>query len=291
MVNALTVDVEEYFHATEVQSMAREDQWDSFPSRIGDQVRKTLDIFQTRGIKGTFFILGWLAERCPDLIRKIAENGHEIGCHSYAHRLVYNLSPREFRTDTRRAVEAIRDACGVVPRIYRAPSYSITQNSLWALDVLAELGFTHDSSIFPITHDRYGIPGADRHAHVIQTASGPICEVPAATVELSAGQVLPIGGGGYLRLLPYRYTSAGIRRVNHGENKPVCIYFHPWELDPKLPRLRLSFISRLRTYSGLPGMQDKLERLTSEFSFSTISAAYSGRSEWQLPEFAAAART
>jgi polysaccharide deacetylase family protein (PEP-CTERM system associated) len=274
MVNAITVDVEEYFHATEVQNALGPQNWASFPSKVQRQVQNTLDLFRNRNVKGTFFVLGWVAERFPSLVREISDAGHEIACHSYAHRLVYDLSPREFRSDTLRAIRAIEDACGFAPRIYRAPSYSITRRSLWALEILIECGFTHDSSIVPVIHDRYGIPGAKRFAHVQNTPSGPIFEIPAATVELAKGKVLPIGGGGYLRLLPYCYCAAGIRRINGHDRAPACIYFHPWELDPDLQRLPMGWIGRLRTYAGLRGMRRKVERLLDEFEFSSVSKAY-----------------
>ena len=274
MVNAITVDVEEYFHATEVQEAVCETDWKSLPSRLRPQVHTILELFEEKNLKGTFFILGWVAERFPSLIREIADAGHEIACHSHAHRLVYQLSPAEFRVDTRLAVAAIQSASGISPRIYRAPSYSITRQSLWALDILIEEGFTHDSSIVPINHDRYGIPGSQRLPHILETPSGQIFEIPAATTELSKDRVLPIGGGGYLRLLPYRYCSAGIRRVNRRDRMPACIYFHPWELDPHLQRLPMGWIGRLRTYTGLAGMRHKIERLLDEFEFAPISAAF-----------------
>jgi polysaccharide deacetylase family protein (PEP-CTERM system associated) len=274
MVNAITVDVEEYFHATEAQNVLGQTDWASLPSRVQHQVHLTLDLFHKRNVRATFFILGWVAERFPALVREIAEAGHEIACHSYAHRLVYDLSPAEFRSDTLKAINAIQNACGIHPRIYRAPSYSITRQSLWALKILVDCGFSHDSSIVPINHDRYGIPGSSRLAHVLKTPSGEILEIPAATVELSKDRVLPIGGGGYLRLLPYRYCAAGIRRINEQDQAPACIYFHPWELDPNLERLPMGVIGRLRTYTGLAGMQRKIERLLDEFEFSTMSVAY-----------------
>jgi len=289
MINAITVDVEEYFHATEAQSVLGQTDWASLPSRIQWQVHNTLDLFQSRNIKATFFILGWVAERFPSLVREIAEAGHEIACHSYAHKLVYELSPAEFRADTLRAIQAIQDACGISPGIYRAPSYSITQKSLWALEILIECGFTYDSSIVPISHDRYGIPGAGRLPHLLNTPSGQIFEIPAATVELSKGRVLPIGGGGYLRLLPYRYCSAGIRRVNEHDQAPACIYFHPWELDPGMSPLPMGLIGRWRTYTGLSGMQRKIERLLDEFEFSTISVAYPDNPVQRAPELVRAA--
>ena len=272
--NVLTIDVEEYFHPTEVQTSVDQSQWATLPSRISREVFDILGLLNDKKVKATFFVLGWVAEHYPAVVRAIVDGGHEIGCHSYAHRLVYDLTPEEFRQDTRRGVMAIEDACGVTPRVYRAPSYSITRESMWALEILVECGFTCDSSIYPIAHDRYGIAGAERHAHILQTPAGPIREVPIATVELANGRVAPIGGGGYLRLLPYRYTSAGIRRINREEQKPACIYFHPWEIDPAQPRLASGLIARLRTYTGMYGMRRKLERLLTDFEFSSLSAVH-----------------
>jgi polysaccharide deacetylase family protein (PEP-CTERM system associated) len=272
MLNALTVDVEEYFHPTEVQTAIDQRQWAALPSRIEGQLLEVLQLLDRRQTKATFFVLGWVAQRNPRAIQRIVAAGHEIGCHSHYHRLVYSLTPQEFRRDTRMAIAAIEDACGVTPRLYRAPSYSITRQSIWALQILVEEGFVGDSSIYPIIHDRYGIPGSPRHPHVLETSAGPIREFPIATVRLSSNaRIAPIGGGGYLRLLPYRYTSAGIRRLNRDENEPACIYFHPWEVDSKIPRLASGLIARARTYIGLDGMSRKLERLLSEFRFSSLS--------------------
>jgi len=272
MVNVFTVDLEDYFHPTEVNRGIGD--WSEFPPRLEIGTNALLELLHERNVRGTFFVLGWVAKTQPDLVRKIAEAGHEIGCHSYKHQLVFNLTPREFREDTLRAIESIEDACGVVPKVYRAPSYSIVTKSLWALDVLAELGFSHDSSICPIVHDRYGIPGFPRHAHTIHTAAGPIMEVPIATVQLSPTQVAPVGGGAYLRLFPYRYTATGIRQINGVDGQPACVYTHPWELDPNQPRVANGFISRVRTYTGLTGMRRKLRRLLEDFEFSTMSSVY-----------------
>jgi len=275
MDNALTIDVEEYFHPSEVQPFVSENQWDGLDSRVELQTRWVLDLLAEHDTKATFFILGWVAERRRSLVRSIADAGHEIGCHSYAHQLVYRQTPAEFRKDTERAVRAIEDSCGMTPKLYRAPSYSITRESFWALDVLVECGFSHDSSIYPISHDRYGIPGFQRQAHVITTGSGPIQEIPIASFLDSRGRAVPMGGGGYLRLLPYGYTAAGIRRVNRVEQQPACIYFHPWEIDPDQPKLATGLIARARTYTGLRGMKRKLERMITEFRFSTMGTVYS----------------
>lgn len=274
MLNALSIDVEEYFHPEEMRASVDPENWATLPSRIEYQVSQVLDLLAAREVKATFFILGWVARHRPRCARAIVAAGHEISCHSYAHRLVYSLTPAEFREDTQLAVKVIEDACGVRPWMYRAPSYSITRKSFWALETLVECGFTHDSSIYPISHDRYGIPGFKRHAHYIHTPSGPICEIPIASVRVSGDQVMPVGGGGYLRLLPYRYTAAGIRRLNRDEQKPACIYFHPWEIDPQQPRLASGVIARLRTYSGMKGMAHKIDRLMMDFQFSTMGAVY-----------------
>jgi polysaccharide deacetylase family protein (PEP-CTERM system associated) len=272
--NILSVDVEEYFHPTELVSWVRPDQWTTLPSLVEPETRRVLEIFDRHHVTGTFFVLGWVAHRYPGLIREIASRGHEIGCHSFSHRLVYDLTPAEFREDTRRAIEAIREACGITPRAYRAPSYSVTERSLWALEVLVELGFTHDSSIYPIEHDRYGIPGFGRRARSVATPSGAIFEVPIATAELSHRQVTPVGGGAYMRLLPYRYTAAGIRRINASDQQPACMYLHPWELNAHHPRLARNWLSRLRTYGGLRSMSGKLERLLADFEFGPLTSVY-----------------
>ena len=269
--NIISVDVEDYFHPTELAKYVRQDEWTSLPSLVEPETRRVLEVFDRHQVKGTFFVLGWVAERYPALVREIASRGHEIGCHSFFHRLVYDLTPAEFREDTRRAVQAIENACGITPKAYRAPSYSITERSLWALEVLVECGFTHDSSIYPIQHDRYGIPGFGRHCRVMETPSGSIVEVPIATVQLSPQNVAPVGGGAYLRLLPYRYTAAGVRRINAEDHQPACMYFHPWELDPDHPRLARGWVSRLRTYTGLRSMGRKIERLLSDFEFGKLS--------------------
>jgi len=277
MRNVLSVDLEEYFHPTELESAVRPEDWERLESRVEDNTRRTLELLARHKVRATFFVLGWVGERHPALIRDIAAAGHEIGCHSYGHRLVYRLTREEFLADTRRAQEAIAAACGVTPRLYRAPSYSITRASFWALETLAACGFTHDSSIYPIAHDRYGIPGFSRQAVQIPTAAGPILEVPPAAAQLSPGRVAPVGGGGYLRLLPYRYTAAGIRRINRDDGQPACLYIHPWEIDPGIPRLLRKRLTSWRTYAGLASMEGKLDRLLSEFAFAPLGEVHPAR--------------
>ncbi len=272
MFNIFSVDVEDYFHPSELAGGMKG--WDSFSSRVQIGTEFLLESLAAHQVHGTFFVLGWVAWRHPKLVRRIAEAGHEIGCHSYHHELVYNLTPSQFERDTLAAVRAIEDAAGVSPRIYRAPSYSVTARSLWALDKLVCCGFTHDSSIYPIVHDRYGIPSFTRRAGTVQTPSGRIIEVPVATVHLGRNHIAPVGGGAYMRLFPYCYTAAGIRRINQQERQPACMYFHPWEMDPDQPRLSASTVSRIRTYAGLNTMRRKMKRLLTDFQFDTMTAIY-----------------
>jgi polysaccharide deacetylase family protein (PEP-CTERM system associated) len=272
MKNVFSVDLEDYFHPTEVSRDASE--WFRFPARIDIGTNFLLDLLAKHQTRATFFVLGWVADKHPELVRRIVKAGHETGCHSYHHKLVYNLTPTEFRNDTRRALNNIEDVCGASPKLYRAPSYSIISKSFWALEILVELGFTHDSSIYPVVHDRYGIPAFHRHAHEIHTRSGAILEVPIATVRLSSNHITPVGGGAYLRLLPYHYSAAGIRLINRVERQPACVYTNPWELDPDQPRLINGLISRIRTYAGLRSMKAKLKRIFQHFEFSALGDLY-----------------
>ncbi len=274
ITNCLSVDVEDYYHPSEIQRTVPQSDWTRLPSRVEAATLQTLDQLAAHNVRGTFFILGWVAEHHPALVRRIAEAGHEVGCHSHLHRLVYELTPEQFRDDTACAVKAIEDACGQRPRAYRAPSFSVNKKSFWALEILVEQGFTHDSSIIPVEHDRYGMADFPRFPKLIDTPSGAILEIPVATVRLPGGHIVPTGGGGYLRMLPYRYTAAGIRQLNLVEGKPACLYYHPWEIDVGQPRIASGTISRLRTYMGLKGMMGKLDRLMREFSFSTLTAVY-----------------
>jgi len=274
MINVLSVDVEDWFHPSEAAAAVTEQSWPELQSRVVDSTRLLLETLESTRTLATFFVLGWVARRHPDLVAGIAAAGHELGCHSDKHKLIYDMAPEDFRADTRTAKQSIEDAAGTAVQSYRAPSYSITKRSLWALEILAEMGFSHDSSIYPVSHDRYGIPDAPRHAHVRRTPGGDIIEVPVAAARLSARRVAPVGGGAYFRIFPYRYTAAGIRRINDDDGKPACIYIHPWEFDPGQPRLSLGPAGRLRTYTGLSGMRRKLTRLLEDFRFSTIAQTY-----------------
>ncbi|EKE22385.1 MAG: hypothetical protein ACD_6C00851G0001 [uncultured bacterium] len=274
MLNALTIDVEDYFQVNAFAKHVQQDQWDSFPLRVDDNTRRILDLLDSFTIKATFFILGWVAERLPELVKEIHCRGHEIACHGYGHELIYQIGPERFRTDIRRAKSLLEDQCGVRVCGYRAPSYSITKQSLWALDILVEEGFTYDSSIFPVLHDTYGIPDAERFPHTIRTGAGPLVEFPLTTLPFQLGwkeMRLPIAGGGYLRLLPAELIRWGIARINQQERQPAVLYFHPWEIDPDQPRIKSSMKSRFRHYLNLEKTEGKLRKIFSELRFDTMA--------------------
>lgn len=270
MVNAMTVDVEDYFHASAFDRIVSRPSWAGRDSRVVGNTERLLECFDRSGIHATFFILGWVAERFPQLVRDIAAAGHEIASHGFHHQLIYLLTAEQFREDVRRAKATIEDAAGCGVRGYRAPSFSIVRESLWALDVLIEEGHSYDASIFPIRHDRYGIAGAPRHAHRINGLAGSLVEVPPSTVRIGAHN-LPIAGGGYFRLLCYAWTRWGIARLNRA-GEPAVFYIHPWEIDPDQPRLRAGRLTGMRHYHGLGQTLDRLEMLCNEFAFDTVSA-------------------
>jgi len=267
--NAMTVDVEDYFHVSAFASHIRQSDWDSFECRVERNTIRILDLFERSGIFATFFTLGWVAERYPQLVREIATRGHEVACHGYSHRLVYEQSPVEFRQETARAKAVLEDLIQTPVLGYRAASYSIVARSIWALDVLLDLGFAYDSSIFPVRHDRYGIPGARRDPHRIATPSGgSIVEFPLTTKELASYR-LPVSGGGYFRIFPYFLTSWALHSVNRMERRPFIFYLHPWEIDADQPRIMANWLSRFRHYHNLDRCEERLRRLLGEFRFDT----------------------
>lgn len=270
LADALSVDVEDYFHVEAFAHCVSPKDWPQFASRFSANTRRILELFAQLRCRATFFVLGWVAERDPALIREIVAAGHELACHSYAHRHVTTLTPQQFREDLRRARGLIEDAGGASVLGYRAPTFSIQQKSLWALDILAEEGFLYDSSIFPIRHDLYGFPEAPRFLHRRQLASGrSIIEVPMSTFQF-AGRNWPAGGGGYLRILPMRFTRWAMRRIHHQEREPVIIYFHPWEIDPAQPRINGGWKSRFRHYTRLASMESTLRGILSNGRFEPL---------------------
>jgi len=260
MLNALSVDVEDWFQVGAFETVIGRDQWDSLERRVERNGEAVLDLFAEAGVKATFFTLGWVAERHPALIRRAAEAGHEIASHGWDHKRVFTLGEAAFREDLKRAHRAIADAAGVEPRGYRAPSFSIDARTPWAHRVLAEEGYLYSSSVAPVVHDHYGWREAPRFAFR-PLADAELVELPVTTVELG-GRRLAAGGGGFFRLLPYAFSSWAIDRVNRREGRPAVFYFHPWEIDPGQPRVSGAPLrSRLRHYSRLSAMRPKLLKL------------------------------
>ncbi len=272
IVNAFSVDVEDWYQASDfdavVGGMAA---WDGYESRVIRNTERILALLSDASVKGTFFVLSWNAERHPELVRRIAAAGHEIACHGYGHGLVYELTPEAFREDIRRAKHVLEDLAGGPVLGYRAPSFSITSRSLWALDILLECGFLYDSSFFPVRDSLYGPGATSRFPGVICRSDGRrLVEFPISTVR-ALGRNLPLGGGGYLRLLPYAYFSWGTRRVNRGEGRPTVVYVHPWEIDPEQPRIRTAGRRGFSThYLGLRSTEGKLRNLLREFRFAPL---------------------
>lgn len=264
--NAFTVDVEDYFHVAALSSAIPRESWPTRESRVERNTGRLLELLEEKGVSGTFFVLGWVAERFPGLVRRIAAAGHEIACHGYSHELIYRQSPREFREETARAKALLEDAIGCPVLGYRAASFSIVSRSLWALDVLIDLGFRYDSSIFAIRHDRYGIPGACADIGPVSAPSGRrITEFPMSPASL-LGLKVPVSGGGYFRILPYPLTRAGLRQIN-AAGRPFAFYLHPWEIDPQQPRVSVGALSRFRHYTNLRRCEERLRRLLGEFNF------------------------
>jgi polysaccharide deacetylase family protein (PEP-CTERM system associated) len=291
VLNALTVDVEDYFHVAAFQDVIRPNDWDSFPLRVETNTLRLLELFASQGVTATFFVLGWVARKCPALVKEICRGGHEVGCHGYMHQAIYHGSRENFRKDIRQAKAVIEDLVGRPVRSYRAPSYSITGKTLWALDVVREEGFEYDSSIYPIIHDLYGIPDAPRFPHVRILKSGAmINEFPPSTVRFRRVN-FPVAGGGYFRLMPEPLTFWAIDRINRVEKQPAMVYLHPWEIDPDQPRIHASLRSRFRHYQGLRSVEPKLKNLLRRFAFGTLQQAFDarlpGRGQFHPLEFGA----
>jgi polysaccharide deacetylase family protein (PEP-CTERM system associated) len=268
VTNAMTIDVEDYFHVSVFDGLVPRHAWEGMESRVCGNTERLLEIFDEANVQATFFILGWVADRFPRLVRAIAEQGHEIASHGYGHRLVYDLTPKAFRADVRRAKDLLEQTASREVFGYRAPSYSVTPKSLWALDVLIDEGYRYDASIFPIHHDRYGIPVSSRQPYVLHRTA-PLVEAPGSTVRCGPFN-LPIGGGGYFRILPYAWTRWGISRLNEREQRPAIFYLHPWEIDPDQPRLGAPALGRFRHYFNLDRTEARLRALLRDFRFATM---------------------
>jgi polysaccharide deacetylase family protein (PEP-CTERM system associated) len=271
IANALTIDVEDYYMVSAFSDVVKFEDWHSYESRIEKNTYILLNLLNKHNVKATFFILGWVAEHYPELVRNIHSAGHEVACHGYNHRLIYHLTPKQFREDVRIAKNILEDITGTPVIGYRAASYSIIKKTLWALDILIEEGFLYDSSIFPIHHDRYGLPEADRFPHVIKRNNGTIMEFPPSTYKMF-GQNIPVAGGGYLRLFPLHLTKTAFKRINSNEKKPFVLYLHPWEIDTDQPRLNGRLKSKIRHYINLNSTMPKLRCFLEEFSFKPLSS-------------------
>ncbi|MBC2777923.1 XrtA system polysaccharide deacetylase [Parasphingopyxis marina] len=269
MLNALSVDVEDWFQVGAFETVIARDDWDGLAHRVERNSDAVLALFEAANVKGTFFTLGWVAARYPALIRRIVDAGHEIASHGWDHRRVFTMTPDEFRADLARARAAIEDAAGEKLSGYRAPSFSIDARTPWAHSILAEQGYAYSSSVAPVAHDHYGWPEAPRFAFAPLADSGLI-ELPVTTARLGSRRIAA-GGGGFFRLLPYRFSHWAIGQVNGEEGRPAIFYFHPWEIDPDQPRVANAPLkSRVRHYSRLSAMQGKLERLLGDFQWGRV---------------------
>ncbi len=271
MQNALSVDVEDWFQVGAFENVISRGEWDTLECRVERNTDAVLTLFDAAGVKGTFFTLGWVAERYPALIRRIAAAGHEIASHGYAHHRVFTFTPQQFADDLKHARALIEDASGVKVTGYRAPSFSIDARTPWAHEILAEQGYTYSSSVAPVKHDHYGWAEAPRFAFR-PVAGSDFLEIPVTTATIGSRR-LAAGGGGFFRLLPYQFSRWAIRQVNLRDERPAVIYFHPWEIDPDQPRVANAPLkSKLRHYTKLDAMAGKLARLAREFQWERLDA-------------------
>ena len=269
--NILTIDVEDYFQASAFDRIIGRGDWDRFESRVAANTEIILELMAAESVTATFFVLGWVAERFPGLVARIHSQGHEIACHGYSHKLIYQQTRQEFAEETRRAKSVLENIIGRPVVSYRAASYSVTRKSQWALQILAEEGFQYDSSIFPIVHDRYGVPGAPRCPFRLKLeGKKELFEFPISTVRI-LGINFPMGGGGYFRLLPYVATHKAICRLNSRDGLPLIFYLHPWEFDPEQPRLRVGRSTRFRHYLNLKHTRDRFQSLLQDFEFGSLA--------------------
>lgn len=276
ITNAMTVDVEDYFQVSAFEKYIPSSDWDSLPHRVVDNSMRILDIFAANKTKATFFTLGWVAERYPDLIRRIVDEGHELASHGYRHIRVTEQTPTQFREDIKKTKQILEDISGQQIIGYRAASYSISANNLWALEVLEEEGYRYSSSIYPVKHDLYGIPSAPRFAFHPENTRG-LLEIPISTFRI-LDKNIPCGGGGFFRLYPYRLSKWAYRYLNNQEKQPGIFYFHPWEIDPDQPRQQsLPIKTRFRHYLNLSRMEMRLTNLLTDFTWDSMQNVFLNR--------------
>jgi len=258
--NILSVDVEEWFHPEAVRHRFPFEKWPEQPRRVASNIKKLLDLFDRHQAKATFFTLGWVAEQEPDMVREIVRRGHEIASHSHLHRMITTLTPEDFREDLRRSVNTLEEISGQKVIGFRAPTFSIVKDTFWALDIMAEENLVYDSSIYPIWHDRYGVPDAPRQPYPIMiNGLKQLTEFPMPTLQIF-GKNIPFGGGGYMRLFPLSYTAAGIRNYNK-KNQAAILYMHPWEFDEDQPKLDMGFVQKFRHYHNIDKNISRLDVL------------------------------
>lgn len=288
-INAMSVDVEDWFQVQAFAEAIPREEWDWLSCRVEANTELVLERFAEAGVRGTFFTLGWVAQRHPALVRRIVAAGHELASHGHGHERVDSIGAEAFRADIRRARRLLEDAGGVAVHGYRAPTFSIGPHTPWAHAILAEEGYRYSSSVFPVKHDLYGAPDAPRGPH--RPHPDGVVELPMTTVR-AFGRSLPCSGGGWFRLVPYRLFQAGLRRVNQVERRPGIFYFHPWEVDPEQPRVwQARRLSRFRHYTGLDSMVPRLDRLLRDFAWASMAdvfAAEIGEPEPALPQTAMA---
>ena len=272
--NAMTVDVEDYFQVSAFDSVISREDWASIPARLPRNVEKILQLFDDEGVKGTFFTLGWVCEKFPEVVRRIADAGHEVASHGHEHFRVGTMTPEQLHSDVEMTRKRLEDVSGTAVRGYRAPSFSIGHETLWAHDVLAAAGYDYSSSVYPVKHDHYGMPDAPRFP--FRSTPGGILEVPMSTLP-RFGRNFPCSGGGYFRLLPYRFSQWAIRKVNTEEQMPAVFYFHPWELDPEQPRIKgIPLRARFRHYVNLNKFENRLTRMLRSFKWDRMDRIFVG---------------
>lgn len=271
IINALTIDVEDYFQVSAFAPTIAREQWDTIPCRVERNVDLILDLLRRFDARATFFTLGWIAERYPHVVRAIVSGGHEVASHGYAHRRATDQTPEQFSEDIVRAKKVLEDLTGVAVKGYRAPSFSIGSGNLWALECIRDAGYTYSSSIYPVRHDHYGMPDAPRFDFL---SADRLVELPITTVRV-LGRNLPAGGGGYFRLFPYFLSRWGLRRVNRVDQRPCIFYFHPWEIDPEQPRVAgIGLRTRFRHYVNLGRTETRLGRLLNDFRWDRMDRVF-----------------
>lgn len=273
----MSVDVEDYFHVSAFEGSIDRANWDKLECRVEQNTYKSMELFSDAGVKATFFVLGWVAERYPSLIKEIIAQGHELASHGFSHQRIHFLTQKEFREEIKSTKALLEEIGGIEVTGYRAPSYSIVKDTLWAHDILAEEGYRYSSSVYPVVHDLYGIPDAPRFSYKV--ARNQLLEIPVSTIRFM-GRNWPCGGGGYFRLFPYELSKKLILQVNNHEKQPGLFYFHPWELDPNQPRQKnINMKSRFRHYLNLKQMEGRLQRLLEDFRWGRMDEVFLNESK------------